>query len=148
MKQSNIGKSTIDNVLKLMEKPFLKNLPKETKTYPIITSENPVHKTNKTIEELKEIIVEQGITADKQAKNTKWLTILALFFAFIPIIEPILIEYIPKLTPKNNAVDIFELKNKVLSQSNTILENQVRILKVENELLKSKKTFEKEKKIP
>ncbi len=148
MKQSNIGKSTIDNVLKLMEKPFLKNLPKKTKTYPIIISENPVHKTNKTIEELKGIIVEQGITADKQAKNTKWLTILALFFAFIPIIEPILIEHIPILTPKNNAVDIFRLKNKVLSQSNTILENQVRILKVENELLKSKKTSEKEKNLP
>ena len=116
---------------------------------------NPVHKTNKTIEELKDIIVEQGITADKQAKNTKWLTILALVFAFIPIIQPIVIEYIPIIAPKNNDRDIYELKNKVLLISNINLENQVRILKTENELLninnellKSKMTSEKEKKKP
>jgi hypothetical protein len=57
-------------------------------------------------------------------------------------------EYIPIIAPKNHGRDIYELTNKVLYLSNTNLENQVRILKVENELLKSKKTSEKEKKLP
>ena len=115
----------------------------ERETPKLLTSINPAYKTNKTIEELKEIIVEQGITADKQAKNTKWLTYLALFFAFVPIVTTILDTL--KSEPKNQNLDI---SNKLLLLSNTNLENQVRILKVENELLKAKKTSEKEKKMP
>jgi hypothetical protein len=113
----------------------------------ILITENPVHKTNKTIEELKETIVQQGISAEKQTKNNTRLTYLALIFAFISIV-PVLREYIPIFETKNLDRDIYELKNKVLSLSNTNLENQVRILKVENELLKAKKTYEKEKKMP
>ena len=75
------------------------------------------------------------------------MTILALVFAFISII-PVLREYIPIFETKNLDRDVYELKNKVLSLSNTNLENQVRILKVENELLKAKKTSEKEKNTP
>jgi hypothetical protein len=134
------------NISKLLESPIMRNLgnmPKFGDAPKLIIAENPVHKTNKTIEELKEIIVEQGITADKQAKNTKWLTYLALFFAFVPIVTTILDTL--KSEPKNQNLDI---SNKLLSLSNTNLENQVRILKLENELLKSKKTSEKEKKLP
>ena len=134
------------NISKFMESSIMKNLPNTPTmtTYPkIIIPENPVHKTNKTIEELKEIIVEQGITADKQAKNTKWLTYLALFFAFIPIVTTIIDTLKPE--PKNQNLDI---SNKLLLLSNTNPENQVRILRVENELLKAKKTSEKEKKLP
>ena len=134
------------NISKLLENPMMKNiLEMQSKPIPkLIISENPVHKTNKTIDELKAIIVEQGISADKQSKNTARLTYLALVFAFISIV-PILREYIPIFQPKKDGRDIYELENKVLLQSNTILENQVRILKVENELLKAKKTYEKEK---
>jgi hypothetical protein len=89
----------------------------------------------------------QSKNADKQFVNNRKLTILALIFAFISIV-PVLREYIPIFAPKNNDRDIYELKNKVLSLSNTNLENQVKILKVENELLKAKKTSEKEKKKP
>jgi hypothetical protein len=138
------------NFSKLLESPIMRNLnnmPKMGEAPKIIIPENPVHKTNKTIEELKEIIVEQGITADKQSKNNTRLTYLALVLAFISI-TPILREYIPIIAPKNYDRDIYELTNKVLSLSNTNLENQVRILKMENELLKSKKTSEKEKKLP
>lgn len=134
------------NIDKFMESPIMKNLrnmPKMGDSPKLIIAENPVHKTNKTIEELKEIIVEQGITADKQANNTKWLTYLALFFAFVPIATTIIDTLKPE--PKNQNLDI---SNKLLLISNTNLENQVRILKVENELLKSKKTSEKEKKLP
>lgn len=137
------------NFNKLLESPIMKTIAQmqPTPTPKFIIPENPVHKTNKTIEELKDVIVQQGISADKQAKNNKLLTGLALVFAFISI-TPILREYIPIIAPKNHDRDIYELKNKVLSLSNTNLENQVRILKVENELLKSKKTSEKEKSIP
>lgn len=134
------------NIGKLLESPIMRNLHNMSKigdAPKLVIAENPVHKTNKTIEELKEIIVEQGITADKQAKNTKWLTYLALFFAFVPIVTTILDTL--KSEPKNQNLDI---SNKLLLLSNTNLENQVRILKVENELLKSKKTSEKEKKMP
>lgn len=89
----------------------------------------------------------QSKNADKQFRNNKKLTILALVFAFISIV-PVLREYIPIFETKNLDRDVYELKNKVLSLSNTNLENQVRILKMENELLKAKKTSEKEKKIP
>ena len=89
----------------------------------------------------------QSKNADKQFRNNKKLTILALVFAFISIV-PVLREYIPIFETKNLVRDVYELKNKVLSLSNTNLENQVRILKVENELLKAKKTSEKEKKLP
>lgn len=89
----------------------------------------------------------QSKNADKQFRNNRILTVLALVFAFISII-PVLGEYIPIFDTKKIDRDIYELENKVLLQSNTILENQVRILKVENELLKTKKTFEKEKKLP
>ncbi|WP_291098170.1 MULTISPECIES: hypothetical protein [unclassified Flavobacterium] len=140
-------KNTLDFAKKFSESPMFKNLPKVTPPLETIISENPVHKTNKTIEELKDIIVQQGITADKQANSIMWLTYLALVFAFISI-TPILREYIPIIAPKNHDRDIYELKNKVLSLSNTNLENQVRILKVENELLKAKKTSEKEKNLP
>lgn len=137
------------NISKLMESPIMKNILEiQSKPTPkIILSENPVHKTNKTIEELKEIIVQQNISADKQAIINKRLTYLALVFAFISIV-PILREYIPIFQPKKDGRDIYELENKVLSKSNTILENQARILKVENELLKAKKTSEIEKKMP
>lgn len=86
----------------------------------------------------------QSKIADKQTKSNTRLTYLALVFAFISIV-PVLREYIPIFETKNNDRDIYELKNKVLSLSNTNLENQVRILKVENELLKAKKTYEKVK---
>lgn len=138
------------NIAKIMENPIMRNLSnisKMSETPKLIIAENPVHKTNKTIEELKEIIVQQNISADKQAIINKRLTYLALVFAFISIV-PILREYIPIFQPKKDSRDIYKLENKVLSQSNTILENQVRILKVENELLKAKKTSEKEKKLP
>ncbi len=147
------------NIDRLMETPIMKNLRNTPniamKEAPeLITPINPVHKTNKTIEELKEIIVEQGITADKQAKTIMRMTILALVFAFISIV-PVLREYIPIIAPKNHDRDIYELKSKVLSLSNTNLENQVNILKTENELLnvknellKAKTTSEKEKKKP
>lgn len=136
------------NMDRFMESSTMKNILNMTKmdereTPKLLTSINPAYKTNKTIEELKEIIVEQGITADKQAKNTKWLTYLALFFAFVPIVTTILDTL--KSEPKNQNLDI---SNKLLLLSNTNLENQVRILKVENELLKAKKTSEKEKKMP
>lgn len=87
----------------------------------------------------------QSKNADKQFRNNIILTVLALVFAFISII-PVLGEYIPIFDTKKNDRDVYELKNKVLFLSNTNLVNQVRILKMENELLKSKKTFEKEKK--
>ena len=138
------------NIAKIMESPIMKNLSnisKISETPKLIIAENPAHKTNKTIEELKEIIVQQNISADKQSIINKRLTYLALVFAFISIV-PILREYIPIFQPKKDSRDIYELENKVLSQSNTILENQVRILKVENELLKAKKTSEIEKKLP
>ena len=99
------------------------------------------------IEELKETIVQQGISADKQTKSNTRLTYLALVFAFISIV-PVLREYIPIFETKNHDRDVYELKNKVLSLSNTNLENQVRILKMENELLKAKTASEKEKKLP
>jgi hypothetical protein len=86
----------------------------------------------------------QSKNADKQFRNNRKLTVLALIFAFISIV-PVLREYIPIFETKNNDRAIYELKNKVLSLSNTNLENQVRILKVENELLKAKKTYEKVK---
>jgi hypothetical protein len=142
-------KNISPNISKFMESPIMKNISNiQSITDPkLIITENPVHKTNKTIEELKEIIVEQGITADKQAKNNTRLTYLTLVIAFISI-TPIVREYIPIIAPKNHGRDIYELTNKVLYLSNTNLENQVRILKVENELLKSKKTSEKEKKLP
>ena len=89
----------------------------------------------------------QSKNADKQFRNNTKLTILALVFAFISII-PVLREYIPIFETKNLDRDVYELKNKVLSLSNTNLENQVRILKVENEILKAKKTSEKEKNTP
>lgn len=89
----------------------------------------------------------QSKNADKQFRNNKKLTILALVFAFISIV-PVLREYIPIFETKKNDRDVYELKNKVLYLSNTNLENQVRILKVENELLKTKKTSEKEKNLP
>lgn len=140
------------NIDRLMETSIMKNLRNmpniAMKEAPeLITPINPAHKTNKTIEELKDIIVEQGITADKQANTIMRMTILALVFAFISIV-PVLREYIPIFETKNHDRDIYELKNKVLSLSNTNLENQVRLLKVENELLKAKKTSEKEKKLP
>ncbi len=137
------------NIGKFMESPIMKNIlaMQSQPTPKILITENPVHKTNKTIEELKETIVQQGISADKQTKNNTRLTYLALIFAFISIV-PVLREYIPIFETKNHDRDIYELKNKVLSLSNTNLENQVRILKVENELLKAKKTSENEKKIP
>jgi hypothetical protein len=84
----------------------------------------------------------QSKNAEKQFRNNRKLTILALIFAFISIV-PVLKEYIPIFETKKNDRDIYELKNKVLYLSNTNLENQVRILKVENELLKSKKTYER-----
>lgn len=89
----------------------------------------------------------QSKNADKQFRNNKKLTILALVFAFISIV-PVLREYIPIFETKNLDRDVYELKNKVLSLSNTNLENQVKILKAENELLKAKKTSEKEKNLP
>lgn len=144
-------KNTILHINKIMESSTmrsLRNMPNSAEVHKLIIPENPVHKTNKTIEELKETIVQQGISAGKQTKNNTRLTYLALVFAFISIV-PVLIEYIPIISPKNHDSDIYELKNKVLSLSNTNLEHQVRILKVENELLKSKKmTDEKEKKKP
>ena len=144
------------NIGKLMESPIMKNIlaMQSQPTPKLVIPENPVHKTNKTIEELKEIIIEQGITADKQANTIMRMTILALVFAFISIM-PVLREYIPIIAPKNHDRDIYELKSKVLSLSNTNLENQVNILKTENELLnikneilKAKTTSEKEKKKP
>ena len=89
----------------------------------------------------------QSKNADKQFRNNKKLTILALIFAFISIV-PVLREYISIFETKKNDRDVYELKNKVLYLSNTNLENQVIILKVENELLKAKKTSEKEKNLP
>ena len=144
-------KNTFGNINKFMESPIMKNMSMMEnmhmmkKTPELVFPPNTVHKTNKTIEELKEKIVQQGISADKQTKSNTRLTYLALVFAFISIM-PVLREYIPIIAPKNHDRDIYELKNKVLSLSNTNLENQVRILKVENELLKAKKTYEKEKK--
>lgn len=141
-----IDKNILRNIKLFSEKSFMKNLPEfNNKEYPIINIENPVHETNKTIEELKEIIIQQSINNDKQAIVNKRLTYLALVFAFISIV-PVLREYIPIFQPKKDGRDIYELENKVLSQSNNILENQVRILKVENELMKAKKTSEKGKK--
>jgi hypothetical protein len=143
-------KNTFGNIGKFMDSTIMKNIenmPNMNDVPKLVIAENPVHKTNKTIEELKETIVQQGISADKQTKNNTRLTYLALVFAFISIV-PVLREYIPIFETKNNDRDIYELKNKVLSLSNTNLENQVRILKMENELLKAKKTSEKEKKNP
>lgn len=140
-------KNTFSSISKLMEDPIIKNMRITEKNSELVFVPNPGHKTNKTIEELKDIIVEQLSATEKQAKNTKRLTYLALVFAFISIV-PVIREYIPIFQPKKDDRDIYELENKVLLQSNTTLENQVRILKVENELLKTKKTFEKEKKLP
>jgi hypothetical protein len=89
----------------------------------------------------------QSKNADKQFRNNRKLTVLALVFAFISIV-PVLREYIPIFETKNYDRDVYELKNKVLSLSNTNLENQVRILKLENEIMKAKKTYEKEKNKP
>ena len=140
-------KKIIDSAIKFSENNMFKNLPKDNPPLERIIIENPVHKTNKTIEELKEIIIEQGITADKQANTIMRMTILALVFAFISIV-PVLREYIPIIAPKNHDRDIYELKSKVLFLSNTNLENQERILKVENEMLKEKKASKNEKKTP
>lgn len=81
----------------------------------------------------------QSETAEKQFKNNRYLTLLALIFAFISIV-PILREYIPIFAPKNPDRDKYELQNKVLLQSNTILENQIEVLKKQNEILLRKKS--------
>ena len=124
-----------------MEKPFLKNLPKEIKTYPIITLENPAHKTNKTIEELKDIIEQQIVNAEKQEKNNKLLTKLTIFIAIVGL----LFQVVPLFLP--NQQELF-LSKELLQVSKDNFENQAKILKLENEILKAKKTSEKEKKLP
>ena len=51
-----IDKNILRNIKLFSEKSFMKNLPEfNNKEYPIINIENPVHETNKTIEELKSI---------------------------------------------------------------------------------------------
>ena len=55
-------------------------------------------------------------------------------------IVPILREYIPIFAPKNPDRDKYELQNKVLLQSNTILENQIEVLNKQNEILLRKKS--------
>jgi hypothetical protein len=141
----------LDEIIKITKKLHLPTLSPKV---PFIS----LHPELRTQEDILEFLKESGIkqfelaelqskNADKQFKNNRKLTILALVFAFISIV-PVLREYIPIFQTKNLDRDVYELKNKVLYLSNTNLENQVRILKVENELLKSKKTSEKEKKLP
>jgi hypothetical protein len=146
MKQENIekniiGKSTINSVLKLMEKPFYKNIPKQMETHPLITIENPIHKTNKTIEELKEIVEQQIFNTEKQEKNNKFLAKLTIFIAIVGL----LIQCITIILP--NKEDL-SLSKKVLELSKENSQNQVKILMLQNELLKSKKTSENEKNLP
>jgi len=131
---------------------ILKNMSKNNLKVPF--NESNLKTQTEILEFLKESGIKQfklaelqSINADKQFRNNTKLTLLALVFAFISIV-PVLREYIPIFETKNLDRDVYELKNKVLSLSNTNLENQVRILKVENELLKTKKTSEKEKKLP
>lgn len=141
MKQNNVGKNKINNVLDFMEKPFFKNLPKQKEVYPIITLENPVHKTNKTIEELKEIVEQQIVNAEKQEKNNKLLTKLTIFIAIISL----LIQFVSMFSPNEEELT---LSKKVLKISKDNFLNQAKILKLENKILKTENTTEKEKKLP
>jgi hypothetical protein len=141
----------LNEIIKLTKKL---NLPNLSPKVPFISIKPELRTQEDILEFLKESGIKQfelaelqSEIANKQFKNNRNLTFLALIFAFISIV-PVLREYIPIFETKNHDRDIYELKNKVLSLSNTNLENQVRILKVENELLKSKKTSEKEKNLP
>lgn len=140
-KKNIVGKSTIDSVLKFMEKPMFKNLPKQNEEYPLLIPENPAHKTNKTIEELKEIVEQQIINAEKQDKNNKFLTKLTIFITIVGLLIPVVTLFLP------NQQESF-LSKELLQVSKDNFENQVKISKLERELLKAKKTFEKEKKLP
>lgn len=84
-----------------------------------------------------EIAEMQSKTADKQFKNNRALTILALVFAFISII-PVIKEFTPILQTKKNEESKYELENRILLQSNKILENQIKILQIENVRLSEK----------
>ena len=79
----------------------------------------------------------QSKTAEKQFINNKRLTIIALIFAFISII-PIILENIPIFQTKKSVENRYELENKILFQSNAILENQVKILKLQNDIILEK----------
>jgi hypothetical protein len=76
----------------------------------------------------------QSENAEKQFRNTQKLTVLALVFAFISII-PVLVQFAPTNQTKNISENKYELENKLLLQSNTILENQVKILKAQNDII-------------
>ena len=76
----------------------------------------------------------QSENAEKQFRNTQKLTVLALVFAFISII-PVIVQFAPTNQTKNISENRYELENKLLLQSNTILENQVKILKAQNDII-------------
>lgn len=76
----------------------------------------------------------QSENAEKQFRNTQKLTVLALVFAFISII-PVIVQFAPTNQTKNISENKYELENKLLLQSNTILENQVKILKSQNDII-------------
>lgn len=84
-----------------------------------------------------EIAEIQSKTADKQFKNNRALTLLALVFAFISII-PVIKESISIFQTQKNEESKFELENRIMLQSNKILENQIKILQIENVKLSEK----------
>lgn len=134
---------TLKNVNKFMEKSVFKNiLDMDIKETPkLITPVNPAYKTNKTIKELKEIIEQQIVNTEKQEKNNKFLTKLTIFIAVVSL----LIQVVPLFLP--NQQELF-LSKELLQVSKDNHVNQAKILRLENELLKAKKTFGKEKKLP
>lgn len=118
---------------------------------PIELAEKQVEKQNEILEFLKNITIEQSKTAEKQSKNTLWMTILALVFAGISII-PIIEKWIAPDETKTLYQNIYELEKKVSSESTRnlemyksllYLENQVKTLEKQNEQLKSKKPLKK-----
>jgi hypothetical protein len=74
--------------------------------------EKQVEKQVKILEFLKSVTIEQSETADKQFKNTKKLTYLALIFAFISIF-PTLKELILPNQTKILSQNIYELEKKL-----------------------------------
>jgi sulfatase maturation enzyme AslB (radical SAM superfamily) len=76
----------------------------------------------------------QSKNTEKQFRNTQKLTALALLFAFISII-PVISQFVPTNQTKKISENKYELENKLLLQSNTILENQVKILKAQNDII-------------
>lgn len=96
-------------------------------------AERQIEKQNEILEFLKTVTIEQAKTAEKQSKNTFWMTILALVFAFISIV-PIFKEWISPNQTKNLYQNISELENKLLLETKTTSELSIRLLDLQNQV--------------